>query len=122
MSSSCSGSDERCFPNTFPPLETFSYSLPLDLISPLRASISSQLVYLTSPSSYSALLGVSTSAVAPRDDGTVYTGSGGLALLYIKLGQYTQAENQLERARYTVSQARVSFLCGPPGLWLDIFL
>ena len=115
MSSSCSVSDERCFPNTFPPLETFSYSLPLDLISPLRASISSQLVYLTSPSSYSALLGVSTSAVAPRDDGTVYTGSGGLALLYIKLGQYTQAENQLERALYTVSQARVSFLCGAPG-------
>lgn len=115
MSSSCSGSDERCFPNTFPPLETSSYSLPPDLISQLTASISSQLVYLTSPSSYSALLGVSTSAVAPRDDGTVYTGSGGLALLYIKLGQYTQAENQLERALYTVSQARVSFLCGAPG-------
>jgi len=84
-------------------------------VTQLSGSIKDQLVYLTSPSSYSALLGVSTSAVAPRDDGTVYTGSGGLALLYIKMGQYPEAERHLERSLYSVSQARVTFLCGSPG-------
>ena len=48
--------------------------------------IKDQLVYISSPSSYSALLGVSTAAVWPHDDGTIYTGSAGLALLFIKLG------------------------------------
>ena len=117
MSSSCSGSaDERCFPNTFPPPDTAGpYTPPPELVTQLSSSITSQLVYLTSPSSYSALLGVSTSAVAPRDDGTVYTGSGGLALLYIKMGQYPEAERYLERSLYSVSQARVTFLCGSPG-------
>ena len=117
MSSSCSGSaDDRCFPNSFPPPDTTSpYSPPPELVTQLSGSIKDQLVYLTSPSSYSALLGVSTSAVAPRDDGTVYTGSGGLALLYIKMGQYPEAERYLERSLYSVSQARVTFLCGSPG-------
>ena len=114
-SSSMSDGDERCFPNNFPPLEEPHYSLPPELAEQLAASISDQLVYISSPSSYSALLGVAAASVSPKDDGTIYTGSGGLALLFIRLGQHTQAEKYLERSLYNVSQARVTFLCGSPG-------
>ena len=107
--------DERCFTNTFAPLEGEYYSIPQDLLTQFETSIKDQLVYLSSPSSYSALLGVSTSSVYPRDDGTVYTGSAGLALLFIKLGQYVEAEKYLEQSLYNVSQSRVTFLCGSPG-------
>lgn len=107
--------DERCFTNTFAPLEGEYYSIPQDLLTQFETSIKDQLVYLSSPSSYSALLGVSTSSVYPRDDGTVYTGSAGLALLFIKLGQFVEAEKYLEQSLYNVSQSRVTFLCGSPG-------
>jgi len=107
--------DDRCFPNTFPDLEGANYSIPDDLRAKFEASIKDQLVYISSPSSYSALLGVSTAAVWPHDDGTIYTGSAGLALLFIKLGQYSEAERYLEKSLYSVSQSRVTFLCGSPG-------
>ena len=81
----------------------------------ISASIKDQLVYISSPSSYSALLGVSTASVLPRDDGSVYTGSGGLALLFLKLGQHDQAEEYLEHSLSQVSNSRVTFLCGRPG-------
>ena len=110
-----SSSEERCFPNTFPPLDTATYSIPQDLLTQFETSIKDQLVYIKSPSSYSALLGVSTSSVAPKDDGSVYTGSAGIALLLIKLGQYAEAEQYLELSLYNVSQSRVTFLCGSPG-------
>ena len=107
--------DERCFQNTFPPLEGTTYSIPDDLKTKFETSIKDQLVYLSSPSSYSALLGVSTSIVCPPDDGTIYTGSAGIALLHFKMGQFSEAERYLERSLYNVSQARVTFLCGSPG-------
>jgi len=74
-----------------------------------------QLVYLSSPSSYSALLGVSTSSILPPDDGTVYTGSAGIALLHLKLGNLTEADNLIQQSLATVSSSRVTFLCGSPG-------
>ena len=73
------------------------------------------MVYISSPSSYSALLGVSTASVLSPEDGSVYTGSGGVALLYLKLGQYDQAEKYLEDSLRHVSSSRVTFLCGSPG-------
>ena len=74
-----------------------------------------QLVYLSSPSSYSALLGVSTSSILPQDDGTVYTGTAGHALLHLKLGNLTEADNLLKQSLTTVSSSRITFLCGSPG-------
>ena len=110
-----SSEDERCFTNTFPPPPTSPYTIPEDLTALISASIKDQLVYISSPSSYSALLGVSTASVLPRDDGSVYTGSGGLALLFLKLGQHDQAEEYLEHSLSQVSNSRVTFLCGRPG-------
>eukprot|EP00090_Calanus_glacialis_P004780 TRINITY_DN13584_c0_g1_i1.p1 TRINITY_DN13584_c0_g1~~TRINITY_DN13584_c0_g1_i1.p1 ORF type:complete len:403 (+),score=138.06 TRINITY_DN13584_c0_g1_i1:730-1938(+) len=107
--------DDRCFPNPYPPLDGPYYSLPSSLSTLFSKSIKDQLVYLSSPSSYSALLGVSTSSILPQDDGTVYTGSAGLALLHLKLGNLTEADNLLEQSLSTVSSSRVTFLCGSPG-------
>ena len=109
--------DERCFPNPFPDLEEgASYSIPDSLSSIISASIRDLLVYVSSPSSYAALLGVSTASVLPPDDGTVYTGSGGLALLHLKLGNPARAEQLASTALQSVSRSRLTFLCGAPGL------
>ena len=107
--------DERCFTNSFPPPPDSPYSIPDQLRSRIVASIKDQLVYISSPSSYSALLGVSTASVVAPEDGSVYTGSGGVALLYLKLGQYPQAEKYLEQSLRQVSNSRVTFLCGAAG-------
>ena len=108
--------DERCFPNPFPDLEEgASYSIPDSLTSIISASIRDLLVYVSSPSSYAALLGVSTASVLPPDDGTVYTGSGGLALLHLKLGNPARAEQLASTALQSVSRSRLTFLCGAPG-------
>jgi len=111
----CSLEGERCFTNSFPPPLDSPYSIPAELKSLISASIKDQLVYISSPSSYSALLGVSTASVLPHDDGSVYSGSGGLALLYLRLGQLSLAEKCLERSLTEVSSSRVTFLCGSPG-------
>jgi len=107
--------DERCFSNPYAPLDGPYYTIPSSLSNILATSIKDQLVYLSSPSSYSALLGVSTSSIQPQDDGTVYTGSAGLALLHLKLGHLTEADSLLKQSLSTVSNSRVTFLCGSPG-------
>jgi len=107
--------DERCFSNPYAPLDGPYYSIPSSLSSILKASIKDQLVYLSCPSSYSALLGVSTSSIQPPDDGTVYTGSAGQALLHLKLGNFAEADSLLKKSLATLSNSRVTFLCGSPG-------
>lgn len=107
--------DDRSFPNPYAPFDGPYYSIPPSLSTLLSTSTKDQLVYLSSPSSYSALLGVSTTSIQPQDDGTVYTGSAGLALLHLKLGHLTEADNLLKQSLSTVSNSRVTFLCGSPG-------
>jgi len=107
--------DDRCFPNNFSSFDGPHYSIPPSLSSQFKASINDQLVYLSSPSSYSALLGVSTSSIQPVNDGSVYTGSAGLALLYMKLGHFKEAEEQLKLSLSVMSDKRVTFLCGSVG-------
>jgi len=107
--------DDRCFSNPYAPLDGPYYSIPKFLSTTLNKSIKDQLVYLSSPSSYSALLGVSTSSIQPPDDGTVYTGSAGQALLHLKLGNLAEADTLIKQSLATVSNSRVTFLCGSPG-------
>ena len=107
--------DERCFSNPYAPLDGPYYTIPSSLSNILATSIKDQIVYLSSPSSYSALLGVFTSSIQPQDDRTVYTGSAGLALLHLKLGHLTEADSLLKQSLSTVSNSRVTFLCGSPG-------
>jgi len=107
--------DDRCFPNHYAPPDGPYYSISSNLSKELSTSVKDQLVYISSPSSYAALLGVSTSSIQPPDDGTVYTGSAGLALLHLKLGHLTEADNLLKQSLSTVSHSRITFLCGSPG-------
>ena len=107
--------NDRCFTNPYAQLDGPYYSIPSSLLSILKASIKDQLVYLSCPSSYSALLGVSTSSIQPPDDGTVYTGSAGQALLHLKLGNFAEADSLLKHSLAAVSNKRVTFLCGSPG-------
>jgi len=60
-------------------------------------------------------LGVTERAVNPSDDGTVYTGKGGHALLFLKLGDLDKAGDLARESLETVSSSRVTFLCGFSG-------
>ena len=107
--------DERCFFNDFENVDTTGFTVPASLVTTIQASLSSSLVYLTNPSSYAALLGLSAAACSPADDGTVYTGTGGLALLFLRLGDLDKAGTLAREALQTASSSKPTFLTGFPG-------
>lgn len=82
----------------------------------VKAALADQLVYLSNPSSYAALLGVSSRLVQPGEDGTVYTGAAGRALLHLRMADLEMAGALAKEALQAVSSSRVTFLtgfCGP---------
>lgn len=107
--------DERCFINEFEDIDTSNFSVSSSTTSSISAALSDALVYLANPSSYAALLGVAERAVDPPDDGSVYTGRAGLALLFLKLGQLDRAGELAREALGAVSSSKVTFLTGFPG-------
>lgn len=107
--------DERSFQNEFKELDSSYFEISSTFKDSMKAAISDQLVYLSNPSSYAALLGVAETAVSPPDDGTVYTGKGGLALLFLKLGELEKAGELAKESLERVSNSKVTFLCGFSG-------
>jgi len=107
--------DDRSFANEFPDIDTTDFAISTEFKERMRAAVEEQLVYLTNPSSYAALLGVAERAVDPPDDGTVYTGRAGLALLFLHLGEVERAGEVAREALESVSGTRFTFLTGFPG-------
>jgi len=106
--------DDRSFVNEFDK-ENSDHTVPTSFCEEIKKALAEQKVYLTNPSSYAALLGVSERAVDPPDDGTVYTGRAGLALLYLKMGELDLAGEVARESLETVSSSRPTFLTGFPG-------
>lgn len=107
--------DDRSFPNEFEELVSAQFEISVSFKESMKTALSDQVVYLSNPSSYAALLGVAERAVDPPDDGTVYTGKAGLALLFLKLGELERAGDLARESLERVSNSKVTFLCGFSG-------
>ena len=107
--------DDRSFVNEFENINGEDFIMPNSFLEDVKKALAEQKVYLTNPSSYAALLGVAERAVDPPDDGTVYTGRAGLALLFLKFGELDHAGEVARESLETVSSSHPTFLTGFPG-------